>query len=288
MIKKALKTTGVCLAAIAAGVVAQLTGLAAGELLGKAGLPQITEIIVSAILYPLLTFIGIKLIVGKAFKYDLKSFRIGKPDIKLYWLGAAIILPLTVTAVYQFTNGHWIMCNTENTSALILTAQSILWTGLAAGISEELIFRGAIMGAIEKEYNRKAAVLIPSIAFAAVHIAGRSLSLRSILLLMAAGTLVGVMFSLIEIQSGSFWNNAMVHAGWNTIILGILHTDAKPSSDSVFTYVLDSKSELLTGGDFGIESSLVAVIAYSVVIVMAFALMAGKRHQPQLRKSINY
>ena len=288
MLKKLLKTIGICIAAIAVGVVAQLTGLAAGELLVKLGLPEISGIAVSAVLYPLLTFIGIKLVAGKAFKYDLKEFRIVKPDIKLYWLGAAIILPLTVTAVYQFMNGHWIMCDTQSVSALTLTAQSILWTGLAAGISEELIFRGAIMGAIEKEYNSKAAVLIPSIAFAAVHIAGRSLSLRSILLLMAAGTLVGVMFSLIEIESGSFWNNAIVHAGWNAIILGILHTDAAPAESSVFTYVLDSKSELITGGDFGIESSLVAVIAYSIVIAMAFALMKKDRYQPKLQKSFNY
>ena len=103
---------------------------------------------------------------------------------------------------------------------------------------------------------------------------------------MAAGTLVGVMFSLIEIESGSFWNNALVHAVWNMVILGILHTDAAPSDSYVFTYVLDSKSMLITGGGFGIEASLIATVAYFVVIVMAAVLMLTGKSQSKAAKGL--
>ena len=284
MFKRVLKTIGLCIAAMAVAVAANLLGTIASELLTGLGVSEIIGTAVASVLYPLISFIGIKLIGQKAFKYDLKSFRIVKPGIKLYWLAAALILPLAVTAFYQFSDGTWTMC--ANSSVIPVAAYGILFRGLAAGISEELVFRGAIMGTIEKEWNTKAAVLIPSIAFGAVHIMGRSLDLISILLLMAAGTLVGVMFSLIEIESGSFWNNALVHAVWNMVILGILHTDAAPSDSYVFTYVLDSKSLLVTGGDFGIEASLIATVAYFVVIVMAAVLMLTGKSQSKAAKGL--
>lgn len=282
MFKRVIKTIGMCIAALLIGTASQLLGVAIGDLMSKSGLPAAAGIAASAILYPLLTFIGIKLAFGKGFKCDIKDMRIGKPRFRYYWIGIAIVLPLIVTAIYQFMSGHWTMC--DQGDILSLSANGILFTGLAAGISEEMIFRGAIMGSIEKNFNTKAAVIIPSVAFAAVHIAGRSLDLLSIALLMAAGTLVGVMFSLIEIESGSFWNNALVHAVWNMVILGILHTDSAPSDGYVFTYVLDSKSLLVTGGDFGIEASLIATVAYFTVIVIAAVLMLTGKSQSKAAK----
>lgn len=40
------------------------------------------------------------------------------------------------------------------------------------------------------------------------------------LLVALAGTLSGIMFSLIAVKSGSVWNSGIVHAIWNIIIVG--------------------------------------------------------------------
>ena len=45
-------------------------------------------------------------------------------------------------------------------------------------------------------------------------------SVGSCLLVILAGTMVGVMFSLIAIESGSVWNSGVVHAAWNIVIIG--------------------------------------------------------------------
>ena len=42
----------------------------------------------------------------------------------------------------------------------------------------------------------------------------------SCLLVIIAGTMVGVMFSMIVIESGSVWNSGIVHAIWNVVIIG--------------------------------------------------------------------
>ena len=122
------------------------------------------------------------------------------------------------------------------------------------------------------------AVIVPSVLFGLVHVIGMDFSLGSCLLVILAGTMVGIMFSLIEIESGSVWNNGLVHAIWNIVIIGGgLSIGEEADSYSVMSYVLDSKAFAITGGEFGIESSVIALIAYIVVAVFAFAMIMKKQ-----------
>ena len=84
------------------------------------------------------------------------------------------------------------------------------------------------------------------------------------------------MFSLIELYSENFWNNALVHALWNMSTVGLMHIGTQPCSESVFTYVLKSRSILVTGGDFGIETSVISIIAYLLVIAVTLVLLSRK------------
>lgn len=45
----------------------------------------------------------------------------------------------------------------------------------------------------------------------------------------------------------------------------------------MMSYVLDSKAFAITGGEFGIESSVMALIAYIVVAVFTFVMIEKKR-----------
>ncbi len=45
----------------------------------------------------------------------------------------------------------------------------------------------------------------------------------------------------------------------------------------MLSYVLDSKAFAITGGGFGVESSVIALIAYIVVAVFAFVMIKKKR-----------
>ena len=53
---------------------------------------------------------------------------------------------------------------------------------------------------------------------------GRKMDFWSILQLIFAGSIVGILFSLVAYESKSVWNSAIIHGCWNmTIIGGILH-----------------------------------------------------------------
>ncbi len=103
-----------------------------------------------------------------------------------------------------------------------------------------------------------------------------TLSILSAIQLLLAGMIVAVMFSLIEIESGNFWNNALVHAVWNMSTIGLFHIGTSVYDESLFTYVIQSTSQLITGGDFGVEASIFALLGYSIVCCIAFVRIKSK------------
>lgn len=93
-------------------------------------------------------------------------------------------------------------------------------------------------------------------------------------MVLTAGTAVGIMFSMIELESGSIWNSGIVHALWNIIIIGgVLGIGEKADKYSLITYVLKTDNFALTGGEFGIESSVIAVSAYLVVSLITLFML---------------
>ena len=84
--------------------------------------------------------------------------------------------------------------------------------------------------------------------------------------------MVGVMFSLIALQSGSVWNSGIVHAVWNIVIIGGgLSIGETADAHAVVSYVLESRSFAVTGGQFGIEASVISLAGYCIVAAIAYA-----------------
>ena len=197
--------------------------------------------------------------------------------IKPVWLISAIAMPALVLVLAILIGGHWEFnaFNVADRNATITGA--IFFYGLATGIVEELIFRGIIMGCLEKRFNIHIAIIVPSVLFGLLHIIGNDLNFVSIIQLLIAGSIVGILFSLIAYESDSIWNNAIVHGIWNmTIIGGILYIGNKADSSSIFNFILDNKSFLISGGDFGIEASVISIFAYLIFIVVASVLIRRK------------
>lgn len=275
--KNKLKAIGFCIIAVVILAISQGIAMIIGSLFSILGLPDFIEAFVDSILYPVLSFIGLKLTAEKIFKYSLKDFRIKKPEIKWYWVVVSVLLPLSVIAMFQFISGEWIINEVGLITKISITVWGILFYGVAVGIVEEMVFRGVIMGVLEKEFNLKIAIIVPSVLFGLVHIIGISLDIMSVIQLIIAGTMVGIMFSLIEYQSGNFWNNAITHGLWNALIIGIFHIGLEKSDSSLLSYVFNSDSFIISGGDFGIESSIFAITGYVVVSVIALVLIKKKR-----------
>lgn len=274
--KQKVKAVSLCIVAILVLIIAQLVAMTLGAAFTMLGLPECVEVVTDAIAYPILTILGLKLFVEKVFKYSLKDFGVKKPQFKWYWIAIGLLLPVFVIGLFQFVDGGWVIYNTDMGNKVVIVFWGVLYYSLAAGIVEEMIFRGVIMGVLKKEFNLPIAIWVPSVLFGLVHIIGNSLDFISMIQLVIAGTFVGVMFSLIGFQSDNFWNNAIMHAFWNMSTIGLCHIGLDVSENSLFTYVINTKSTIISGGDFGIESSVFAIAGYGIVCILAL-IMIKKR-----------
>ena len=243
------KAIGGSFAAICALCIAQLLAQLLASLLVLIKIPTGICNIIAGVLYLTIAFILIKALTEKILKLDLIKLGMPKFLVKAEWILTAIILPVAVTSVYIIGfEGTFVSSNMTGNQIFDTLSAGIFFTGIAAGFVEEMVFRGVILNLLKERWNTMAAVL------------------------------VGIMFSLIALRSGSVWNSAIVHAIWNIVIIGGDLTIAdKVDEYSVMTYVLSSKSFAVTGGEFGIESSLVALVGYSVVSIII--LISWKKHK---------
>ena len=231
--------------------------------------------ILAGIIYVVLAYVLLKLFAEKIYKIKMENLEMSKFSIQTKWIIAAILLPVIVKAIYIFLfSGEYIFSGMNNKEIFSTLSEGIVFTGIAAGFVEEMVFRGLILNLLKSRWNTLVAVLVPSVLFGFVHILGMNFSIGSCLLVLLAGTVVGIMFSMIAIESGSVWNSGIVHAIWNIVIIGGgLSINQTADEYSVVTYVLKSKSFAFTGGEFGIESSVVSLLGYIVVTLIAVYMM---------------
>lgn len=249
-------------------------------LLSTVGVPAWLYHIAGGLLYVALAYLLVWLYCTKYLKEEMETFCIPKCRIQMKWAVAAVLLPALVSAVYLFFPGSYESNPLDAGVKLAFVTRGIFLAGVGAGVVEEVLFRGLLMNAVIKKWGRVAGIFAPSVLFASLHIIGMNFSLLSCVQVMVAGTMVGVMFSLIALEGHSVWNSAIVHGIWNMIVIGGgLTIDTEVNEYSVSSYVLETRNFLLTGGEFGIESSVVAVIGYIVVSLVAAWMIRRKEEE---------
>lgn len=258
-------------------VIAQILSLFLGEIPLNFGVPAPICNILMGVLYVRFAYGGTALLCTKLLKTSLSQFRIPKLQLKPVWIATSVLMPMLVVLLSLLVKGHWEVNTFPTETTMAMVTATIAFYGLATGIVEEIVFRGVILGCIEKRWNIEMAILIPSVLFGLLHIIGNELDFLSTLQLLVAGTVVGILFSLIAVESHSIWNNALVHGVWNIVMIGsLLHIGDAPDNTTFVNYVLESKSFLLTGGDFGIEASVQSIAGYLLFIGLAIVLLRKK------------
>ena len=130
-----------------------------------------------------------------------------------------------------------------------------------AGTLEELMLRGYPFQAFIEGSDKWLAMIILSVLFSAMHGANPNLSATGLINIFLAG----VMLSIAYIKTRSLWLPIGLHMGWNWTQgpLWGMHVSGTTMENS-FLVSAPQGSDLLSGGDFGAEGSLIA----SVIIIL--------------------
>jgi len=129
--------------------------------------------------------------------------------------------------------------------------------GVVAGFVEEVLFRGVIFRWVEEFAGSWVALLVSGGLFGLAHITNDNATLfSSVAIAVEAGLLLGAAYMLTR----SLWLAVGIHAGWN-LTQGLVF-DVSVSGFDVNGIVAAELSgpAWLTGGDFGLEASVIALV----------------------------
>lgn len=220
-------------------------------------------------------FLLLWLCVYKIFRLKFEDFGINL-HFKWWSFVIAILLPAYMVVVYLIIGK--LTVNEHTPVDIFLLVLTSLVLGLKSGFLEEMLFRGIIMKSLESRWNKAVAIWVPSLLFSLAHIPSMgSYSVVGILVLIVAGTMVGVMFSMAAYKGCSIANSAIIHALWNfTLIANIFNISSEAMNPArlIFSISLSTDNIFITGSDFGIEASIFAILAY---VVVSLILMPKKK-----------
>ncbi|WP_018752224.1 CPBP family intramembrane glutamic endopeptidase [Paenibacillus sanguinis] len=134
--------------------------------------------------------------------------------------------------------------------------QFVVFTFVA--ISEELLCRGYLQGLIKYHYGLRAAVWIPSLLFALLHLGNPGILATPLPLLNIF--LVGIFFAMTREITGGLWFPTGFHLTWNFVqgnVFGLAVSGTE--GGSLMTSEVQGHP-VISGGSFGAEGSLLTTI----------------------------
>lgn len=142
------------------------------------------------------------------------------------------------------------------------------------GSSEELLFRGWLMGLIASRHGVFWAVLVNSALFSLAHAPNLEPSL-ALAYGLANILLIAIFLSLYAVREGSIWGVCGWHAAWNWLLLSGFGVSVSGEEPNVTPFLVDLADKAdapvwLTGGAFGPEASLVTtgVLLVGTVVML--------------------
>lgn len=143
---------------------------------------------------------------------------------------------------------------------------------VGAAVVEEVIFRGLVLQALEQLGGGWMALAGMSLLFGLLHLGNLGATVWSALAIaIEAGVLLGAAF----LWRRTLWCAIGMHFAWNTAV-GLLGIPVSGHASIGLFTTTATGSTLLTGGDFGLEASLVTVVV-SLLFSIPMLMLAHRR-----------
>ncbi|MEU8415943.1 CPBP family intramembrane glutamic endopeptidase [Amycolatopsis japonica] len=154
----------------------------------------------------------------------------------------------------------------------VVTVMSIMAVQLGAAVTEELLFRGLLLQGLERLGGSWFALVSTAVLFGAIHLANPGATLwTGFAIAIEAGVLLGATFLWLR----SVWAAVGLHFAWNTTV-GLLGLPVSGHASPGLLIARPTGPELVTGGQFGIEGSIVPVVV-SLLLAVPMLIAAHKR-----------
>jgi uncharacterized protein len=206
--------------------------------------------------------------------------------LKNFWINAGLgffigfLLQSLVVLIIWFNGGYQVL--SLNPISYLLPAFAV---GITSAIFEEILFRGILYRIIEESLGTVWALVISSLIFGLMHLANRNSSLYSA---FAIAIEAGLLLAAAYVYSKSLWMPILLHFSWNFCEGGIY--GANLSGDVLSKSLITSRftgSEWITGGAFGPENSIQAIILgiIATLVLLRIVYKQGKMVLPYWKRT---
>lgn len=179
-------------------------------------------------------------------------------------LGIGALLFSAVVGVIALAGGYHIV-GTRSASVLA----PIIGISIVSGVTEEIMLRGLFFRVIEGWLGSWIALILSALLFGALHLGNPNASL-------VAGAAIaveaGVMLAAVYMVTRRLWAAIGLHAAWNFVQGGVFGIAVSGIDNEGLLVPRITGPDFLTGGDFGAEASLPAVIICTGFGLAALAL----------------
>jgi membrane protease YdiL (CAAX protease family) len=157
---------------------------------------------------------------------------------------------------------------------------ALLASAIFPAVSEELVFRGILFRWMEEWGGSWVALLVTSALFGAAHLMNPNASaIAAVGIAFEAGVMLGAAYMLTR----SLWLPMGIHAAWN-FAQGEIYDI--PVSGTPVHGMVDARlccNPLLTGGGFGLEASVIAIVVATAfgLWLLWLAIRKGELVQPR-------
>ena len=179
--------------------------------------------------------------------------------------GLAIFSIVGVVAILLMSNNISLSLSKDLKIGIIIILTMLV---LMQGFLEEVVFRGYLMTRLAAKKGKWIAILLSSLFYLVFRMSNPTTSKIDLLNIF----LISVVMSLLYWYFDNVLVIAIFHAFWNCIsglVFGFNLSGIK-LSDSIFTVEAISDKQILIGGSYGIEGSIMATVFFAILGLLVY------------------
>jgi membrane protease YdiL (CAAX protease family) len=196
------------------------------------------------------------------FDLDLRFF--------LFGLLFGLLTPVLILVILSIIIEVKITARPSRLTVIEIISILIGYAGLAlmTAFAEEFVFRGMMFVELTWQWKWVAATLVSGFVFGVTHLLSliKGLTLRNALWIVVSGILVSYLLTSMLLRNGTLLFPIGFHAGWNFCLTALLGTKMSGTESSWGLVNTELKGPaVFTGGEFGLELSIISLVFYSLV-----------------------
>ena len=222
-------------------------------------------------------------LMTKISKLKIEQLGFTKDNIVFSYLKGALFGTLQIFTVFFIIFGLKAIdvYYVGNISILLLIKVFIIF--IFQALLEEILFRGYLMPFFSKVIGIKFTIILLSFLFTCIHLFNPNLNVVGLVNVFLAG----VTFSLIYYYTGNLWLVGAMHTLWNFILGFIVGSQVSGiiTFNSIFFSIPVENKDLISGGKFGFEASIIeTILELTISLFVIYLIKKEKRIESLVKK----